>query len=160
MDTVENAICQWAKEKPKLDTQPMAIIGRMMRVTKHLETQIAQLHKQHGLKLGEFDVLASLLRSGAPYCLTPSELISALMLTSGAMTNRLSRLEAKGLIARIHSEQDRRSVSVQLTDQGFALIDPLISEHVALQTQLVESIPVDQREQLNQLLCGWLGQFE
>ncbi|MDA0148167.1 MarR family winged helix-turn-helix transcriptional regulator [Vibrio sp. LaRot3] len=160
MDTVENAIQQWAKEKPQLDTQPMAIIGRMMRVTKHLETQIAELHKQHGLKLGEFDVLASLLRSGAPHCLTPSELISALMLTSGAMTNRLTRLEQKGLIARIHSEQDRRSVSVQLTDQGFALIDPLISKHVALQTQLVESIPAGQREQFNQLLCGWLGQFE
>ena len=160
MDKVQRAIDQWRVEKPKLETESMAIIGRMLRLGKHIETDITKLHKQYDLKLGEFDVLASLFRSGPPYALTPSALLSALMLTSGAMTNRLDRLEGKGRIARINSTQDRRSVTVQLTQTGYELIDQLIDQHVALQNQLIDTIPLEQRASLNRLLAQWLTQFE
>lgn len=73
----------------------MSIFGRILRLTKHLEQEITSIHKRYDLKMGEFDVLATLLRSGAPYQLTPSALISTAMLTSGAMTNRLDKLEQK-----------------------------------------------------------------
>ena len=121
MDAIDRVVEQWAKEKPELETEPMAMMGRIMRIAKYMETQVAELHKKYDMKLGEFDVLATLRRSGKPYRLTPSELIGSMMLTSGAMTNRLDKLEAKGLISREHSKEDRRSVSVQLTKDGLIL---------------------------------------
>ncbi|KII76785.1 MarR family winged helix-turn-helix transcriptional regulator [Vibrio renipiscarius] len=159
MDPVERAVNQWATEKPQLDTEPMAIIGRMLLLSKHLETQISKLHKQHDLKLGEFDVLASLLRSGKPHALTPSELLDALMLTSGAMTNRLDRLEGKGLITRVSNKHDRRSVTVQLTESGFELMTQLIEQHVNLQEELIAGIAQQERGQLNAMLTQWLAAF-
>lgn len=159
-DPVERAITQWAVQKPHLDTEPMAIIGRMLRLSKHLETRIAKLHKQHDLKMGEFDVLASLLRSGEPYALTPNALLSALMLTSGAMTNRLDRLADKELVSRASNPLDRRSVSVQLTDKGLELIEHLIEQHVTLQQELMAGITVNERESLNQQLKQWLMTFD
>ena len=130
MDAIDRVVSQWAKEKPDLDTEPMAIMGRLMRIAKHMENHVAELHKRYDLKMGEFDVLATLRRSGEPYRLTPSELISSMMLTSGAMTNRLDKLEKKGLIDREHSKEDRRSVTVQLTSKGFELIDVLIESSI------------------------------
>ncbi|WP_367989702.1 MarR family winged helix-turn-helix transcriptional regulator [Vibrio sp. NTOU-M3] len=160
MDAIKKVTNQWALEKPELETEPMAIMGRMMRLAKHLEGEVSELHRQYDLKMGEFDVLATLRRSGEPYALTPSELLSSLMLTSGAMTNRLDKLEAKGLIARQHNQEDRRSVTVALTEKGFTLIDSLICKHVAKQQELVRSLNGAQRTELNKLLKYWLAQFE
>lgn len=160
MDAVDRVVAQWAKEKPDLETEPMAMMGRMMRLAKYLETQVAEVHKKYDLKMGEFDVLATLRRSGAPYQLTPSELIDSMMLTSGAMTNRLDKLESKGYISRTHSKEDRRSVSVKLTSAGLLLIDKLIEEHVNVQQNLVQSLSKPQKRNMNQLLKHWLGQFE
>ena len=120
MDDIDRLVAQWATEKPELDTEPMAIMGRLLRIAKKMETRVAQLHKQYDLTLGEFDVLATLRRSGEPFWLTPSELIDSMMLTSGAMTNRLDKLTSKGLIARQHNQSDRRSVPVQLTEKGLS----------------------------------------
>lgn len=160
MDAVDRVVDQWSKEKPDLETESMAIMGRMLRVAKHMETEVAEVHKKYDLKLGEFDVLATLRRSGEPYKLTPSELINTMMLTSGAMTNRLDKLERKGLITRSHSKADRRSVFVQLTKDGLVLIEEMLVKHVEIQSQLVDSLSDTQKKQLNQLLKTWLGQFE
>ena len=160
MDAIDKVVGQWAQEKPDLNTEPMAIMGRLMRIAKYMETEVAQLHKRYDLKLGEFDVLATLRRSGAPYRLTPSELIDSMMLTSGAMTNRLDKLESKGLIEREHSKEDRRSVTVELTQDGFALIDQIIEEHAEVQTKLVEGMSSNQKKQINSILKAWLTQYE
>lgn len=160
MDAIDRVVEQWAKQKPELDTDPMAMMGRLMRIAKYMETKVADLHKKYDLKLGEFDVLATLRRSGKPYRLTPSELIDTMMLTSGAMTNRLDKLETKGLILREHSKEDRRSVTVQLTKDGLILIDKLIEEHADVQKSLVKSMTVAQKKQANQLLKVWLSQYE
>lgn len=160
MDAIDRVVSQWAKEKPDLDTEPMAIMGRLMRIAKYMENHVAEVHKRYDLKMGEFDVLATLRRSGEPYRLTPSELISSMMLTSGAMTNRLDKLKKKGLIAREHSKEDRRSVSVQLTSKGFELIDALIEQHLQAQHELMGSLTRDEREQVNQALKLLLPQYE
>ena len=160
MDAIDRVVSQWAKEKPDLDTEPMAIMGRLMRIAKHMENHVAEVHKRYDLKMGEFDVLATLRRSGEPYRLTPSELISSMMLTSGAMTNRLDKLEKKGLIDREHSKEDRRSVTVQLTSKGFELIDALIEQHLQAQHELMGSLTRDEREQVNQALKLLLPQYE
>ncbi|MEZ8743892.1 MarR family transcriptional regulator [Vibrio sp. SNU_ST1] len=160
MDAIDRVVEQWAKEKPELETEPMAMMGRIMRIAKYMETQVAELHKNYDMKLGEFDVLATLRRSGKPYQLTPSELIGSMMLTSGAMTNRLDKLEAKGLISREHSKEDRRSVSVQLTKDGLILIDQMMTEHVEMQKKLVKSLSASQKKNTNQLLKAWLSAYE
>ncbi|MCG9629308.1 MULTISPECIES: MarR family transcriptional regulator [Vibrio] len=160
MDAIDRVVEQWAKEKPDLETEPMAIMGRVMRIAKYMETQVADLHKQYDMKLGEFDVLATLRRSGKPYRLTPSELIGSMMLTSGAMTNRLDKLEAKGLISREHSKEDRRSVSVKLTKSGLTLIDEMMTEHVEMQKKLVKTLSASQKKNTNQLLKTWLSAYE
>ncbi|WP_122046478.1 MarR family winged helix-turn-helix transcriptional regulator [Vibrio atlanticus] len=160
MDAIDRVVEQWAKEKPELETEPMAMMGRIMRIAKYMETQVAELHKNYDMKLGEFDVLATLRRSGKPYQLTPSELIGSMMLTSGAMTNRLDKLEAKGLIRREHSKEDRRSVSVQLTKDGLILIDQMMTEHVEMQKKLVKSLSASQKKNANQLLKAWLSAYE
>lgn len=160
MDAIDRVVSQWAEEKPELDTEPMAIMGRLMRITKHMENHIAELHKRYDLKMGEFDVLATLRRSGQPFRLTPSELISSMMLTSGAMTNRLDKLEKKGLIAREHSKEDRRSVTVELTKEGLTLIEVLIEHHVKLLHDLMGTLTIDEKGQINQALKLLLPQFE
>ncbi|WP_019277427.1 MarR family winged helix-turn-helix transcriptional regulator [Vibrio coralliilyticus] len=160
MDAIDRVVDQWAKEKPELDTEPMAIMGRLLRIAKYMETEVTRLHKRYDLKLGEFDVLATLRRSGSPFRLTPSELIDSMMLTSGAMTNRLDKLESKSLIVREHSKEDRRSVTVQLTDEGFTLIDKIIEEHAEVQQKLVKGMNSNQKHQINQILKGWQTQFE
>ncbi|HDM8232826.1 TPA: MarR family transcriptional regulator [Vibrio campbellii] len=160
MDAIDRVVSQWAKEKPELNTEPMAIMGRLMRIAKHMENHVAELHKRYDLKMGEFDVLATLRRSGQPYRLTPSELISSMMLTSGAMTNRLDKLEKKGLIAREHSKEDRRSVTVELTAKGFELIDSLIEQHLQAQHELMGSLSSAEKGQVNQALKLLLPQYE
>lgn len=160
MDAIDRVVNQWAKEKPEFDTEPMAIMGRLMRIAKHMENHVAELHKRYDLKMGEFDVLATLRRSGQPYCLTPSELIPSMMLTSGAMTNRLDKLEKKGLIAREHSKEDRRSVTVELTPKGFELIDSLIELHLQAQHELMGSLNSDEKGLVNQALKLLLPQYE
>jgi DNA-binding MarR family transcriptional regulator len=110
--------------------------------------------------MGEFDVLATLRRNGKPYTLTPSVLLSSMMLTSGAMTNRLDKLESKDLIARVHSTEDRRSVSVGLTKKGLAIIDEAIEVHVKIQHKLVANLSDTELPELNQLFKTWLAGFE
>jgi len=151
---------QWQKEKPHLDTTPMALIGRLLRISKHIETRITQCHKSFSLTLGEFDVLAALRRSANESSLTPSELTEALLLTSGAMTNRLDKLADKGLVSRCHSEEDRRSVTVALTDKGRVLIDEAIEVHVSVLDELIKSLSCEDKTLLNGTLNKWLEQFE
>ena len=160
MDAIDRVLSQWDKEIPQLDTESMALMGRFMRIYKYLETQVSALHKSYGLTQGEFDVLATLRRSGGDYQLTPSKLMDSMMLTSGAMTNRIDKLEAKNLITRTHSEQDRRSVEVKLTEQGLGLIDELIYIHVETQNKLTQGLTSEQLSDLNQLMKRWLSQFE
>ncbi|MCL1057230.1 MarR family transcriptional regulator [Shewanella gelidimarina] len=160
MEDIDKVVAQWGEQKPHLDTVPMAIFGRIMRLQKHIEAEVAACHKHYGLTMGEFDVLATLRRAGEPFNLTPSALLSSMMLTSGAMTNRLDKLESKGFIERVHSTEDRRSVSVGLTEKGFATIDDAIEAHVRVQHKLVQQLSDTEKPELNQLLKTWLAAFE
>jgi len=160
VDHIDQILAQWQKERPDLDTWPMAPIGRMYRLFHHLAGEIEKVHKQGGLKTGEFDVLATLRRSGAPYRLTPTALFQSAMLSSGAMTNRLNQLEKRGLISRIPAEEDRRSLLVQLTDSGISLIDTLVEAHLEKERELLSALNKEQQASLDHLLQDWLRNFE
>jgi len=122
-DHVDRLRRQWAKELPDLDTEPMAILGRALRLTNMVRPSIEATFAGFGLDRGEFDVIATLRRSGPPYRLTPTEMYTLLMISSGGLTHRLDRLEKAGLIRREKSPNDGRSMLVALTDAGKALAE-------------------------------------
>jgi DNA-binding MarR family transcriptional regulator len=153
MDRADLAIEQWSHERPDLRTLPMALFGRLNeasgRVTRdHLNPLFARA----GLQTGEFDVLATLRRSGAPYMLSPTQLYEAAMISSGGMTDRIDRLERAGLVVRRPDPRDRRGKLIVLTDAGKRLIDETISRHVANEERLLLTLTEAEQETLSALL--------
>lgn len=159
-DHVDFIQAQWAQEKPDLDTSPMGVIGRISRISRHLDQLLQKNYSKFGLNGGEFDVLATLRRSGKPYQLTPTQLFNSLMLSSGAMTNRLDRLEDVGLIKRMPNPEDRRGILVTLTEQGVELIDKAYAAHIANEQQMLASLTKTEQEALIDLLRKMLLSFE
>ena len=160
LDSVDSIITQWREENIDVDLLPMAILGRLAKLGKYIDTDILHCHDRQDLRQGEFDVLATLRRSGEPYSLTPSELYQSMMLTSGAMTSRLDRLETKGFIRREHSKSDRRSVQVMLTAEGKKKVDAVLPAHINTQHDLLKGVNQQDREKLAELLKRWLMQLE
>lgn len=153
MGRAARAIEQWRRERPDLDVRPMAVIGRISEAANLISRErLAPVFARFGLQQGEFDVLATLRRSGAPYALTPTALYEATMVTSGAMTNRLDRLEKAGLIARRPHPGDRRGVMVQLTGKGRELIEEAVTVHVANEHRVLAGVTVEEQERLIELL--------
>ncbi|QNP60402.1 MarR family winged helix-turn-helix transcriptional regulator [Paenacidovorax monticola] len=129
-DAVDAILAQWRRERPDLDTGPMGPIGRLKRCAALMERRLETTFARFGLSFWEFDMLATLRRSGAPYRLAPTALFSTLMVTSGTMTHRLQKLEASGWVERLPNPDDARSLLVQLTPEGLALIDRAVEAHV------------------------------
>ena len=159
-DPVDKILAQWHRERPDLDVSPMGVIGRILRLSKHLERGLKKTFAEFGLNFGEFDVLAALRRSGEPFQLTPTELFSTLMVTSGTMTNRLDRLEKAELVRRIPDPSDRRGTLIQLTDKGFNLIEQAIAAHVENEHHMLSTAESLDRETLDRLLRELLLLFE
>ena len=158
MDRAAKAIEQWKRERPDLDVSPMGVLGRLNEASSLIaRDRLAPLFARFGLQAGEFDVLATLRRSGSPYALTPTALYEATMVTSGAMTNRLDRLEKAGLILRGPHPNDRRGIVVQLTEKGLALIDEALTAHVANEHEILAGLTVAERDTLAGLLAKLVG---
>lgn len=151
-DHVDRLRAQWARELPDLDTQPMAILGRAFRLGNMVRPSIEATFAGFGLDRGEFDVIATLRRSGPPYRLTPTEMYSLLMISSGGLTHRLDRLEKAGLIRREKSPQDGRSVQVALTERGAALAEQAFRTDMASELAFLQ--PLDETERA--MLAGLL----
>ncbi len=153
MTRAARAVEQWRKERPDLDVSPMAVLGALSEASNLSRERLTPVFARFGLQSGEFDVLATLRRSGAPYALTPTALYEATMVTSGAITARLDRLEKAGLVSRAPHPADRRGVIVQLTENGKALIDEAVTAHVANEHQILSGLTHDERETLADLLA-------
>ena len=152
MDHVSTVVAQWAAERPELDASPLLVIGRIHRIALALTPELVEVYARHGLGEGDFDVLATLRRQGTPYALSPGELGERTMVTSGAVTKRVDRLAAKGLVERRASPTDGRSRSVVLTAEGHRVIDAAMDEHVANEARLLAGLEPDDRAALGELL--------
>jgi DNA-binding MarR family transcriptional regulator len=130
----------------------MAIFGRLQRITKLTERILGDNFSRFGLNSGEFDVLATLRRSGGEFKLKPTELYNLLMVTSGAMTNRIDTLEKKGLVLRVDDTKDRRIVYVKLTEEGLKLINEAVYEHVSAEEEILAILTEEEKEKFNSLL--------
>lgn len=154
-DHVGRIIEQWERERPDLDTEPFALIGRLHRVGAELTRRITAVMAEFGLAEGEFDVLATLRRTGAPYELTPSEIGAQSMVSSGAVTKRVDRLAERGLVSRRVSDADARGRVIALTEAGRDVIDRAYTAHLANEADLVALLPDAERARLTHLLERW-----
>jgi len=159
-DRVDAILAQWRRERPDLDVSPMGTIGRIKRCAALLQRRLDETFASFELTGWEFDVLATLRRSGAPYCLAPTALFSALMITSGTMTHRLKGLESRGLVQRIPSEEDGRSLLVKLTPTGLALIDLAVEAHVENERRILAAMKPADLAELNARLSLLLAVLE
>lgn len=151
-DHVDLVVRQWGAQRPDLDVSPMAVIGRLSRASRLISVELRRTFGAHGLDRPSFDMLATLRRSDPPHRLTPTELMRASMVTSGAITQRLDRLQERGLVTRTPNESDGRGVYVALTDEGRALIDAALPDHIATENRVLSALSPDQRDTLVTLL--------
>lgn len=158
-DRLDLIVGQWAKERPDLDATPMAVVGRILRLARRMEDSVEKALAPFELALWEFDVLATLRRHGPPFRMSASLLAEASMLTSGAMTNRIDRLEKRGLVQRRDDPDDRRGVLVALTPRGVETVDRAIEARFAEARTHVDALSEAQRDKLERTLKAMLSRF-
>ncbi|GGX54666.1 MarR family winged helix-turn-helix transcriptional regulator [Streptomyces fructofermentans] len=151
-DPVDAIVDQWAAVRPDLDTAAMEVFGRVYRLARTMGDRMEKAYARFGISRGEFDVIATLRRSGAPHTLSPRQLSATLMLTTGGMTGRLDKLERAGLLRRSPDLHDRRALQVTLTDKGLAVVDEAVGAGLALQTEALSALDEEQAGQLADLL--------
>ncbi|GAV42316.1 MarR family winged helix-turn-helix transcriptional regulator [Streptomyces acidiscabies] len=151
-DPVDAIVDQWAAARPDLDTAAMEIFGRISRIARAMGDRAERAYAPYGISRGEFDVLATLRRSGAPYSLSPRELSSTLMLTTGGMTGRLDKLERASLLRRSPDPHDRRALRVTLTEDGLRVVDQAVEAGLAVQQQAISVLDAEKVGQLADLL--------
>lgn len=155
LDHVGRIMAKWQAARPDLDVSPQGIIGRLHRLAARLTEELVAVYAEYGLGEGEFDVLATLRREGAPYELTPSDLATWTMVSSGAVTKRVDRCVEQGWVTRRVGEGDARSRVVALTDKGLDVIDRAFADHMANEHRLVSSLNEMERARLAHLLETW-----
>jgi len=159
-DHVARIQAAWAQERPDVDVRPQGVIGRLHRVAGLLTEQLCLVYHRYGLSEGEFDVLAALRRAGEPYERAPGELAAHTMVTTGAMTKRIDRLERSGLVTRRRSADDGRGRVVALTRAGRELFDRAFTDHMVGERRLLDTLSPQEAEQLEALLTAWLSRLE
>jgi DNA-binding MarR family transcriptional regulator len=150
----------WARERPDLDVTPQGVIGRLHRLAAYLTEELCVVYRRHGLGEGEFDVLATLRRAGEPFERAPGELARHTMVTTGAITKRIDRLERDGLVTRRASAEDGRGRVVALTPAGRRVIDEAFTDHMANERRLLDALDPADAAQLQTILRAWLARVE
>jgi DNA-binding MarR family transcriptional regulator len=159
-DDVDRIVDAWRRERPDLDVTPLQILSRVSRLARHLDRDRGSAFAEHGLEGWEFDVLSALRRAGAPYELSPGQLVTQMLVTSGTMTNRVDRLAARGLVVRGPDPSDRRGVKVALTPEGRAVVDSAMADLLVRERLLLSRLPASEQDHLTEFLRRLLSPFE
>lgn len=160
LDHVARIQADWRRQRPDVDVSPQGVIGRLHRLAARLTGELCRVYGDYGLGEGEFDVLCALRRAGEPYERAPGELAAHTMVTTGAMTKRIDRLERAGLVTRRRSDGDQRGRIVALTGPGRELIDQAFTDHMRNERRLLDLLTPDEAETLESLLTTWLSRVE
>jgi len=150
---MDSILAQWRRERPDIDPGVMAVCGELWRAADRVREGVAANLATESLDFAGFDVLLTLRRQGRGKALSPSELAQDMMISTSAMTNRLDRLEKRGLIERLADPRDRRALRVVLTEAGFALAERIVVSHVATEERLVSALSPAERTELLRLLA-------
>lgn len=159
-DEVDRIVDAWQQERPDLDVAPLQVLSRVSRLARHLDIARREAFAANDLEPGEFDVLAALRRAGKPYTLSPTVLISQNLVTSGTMTNRIDRLESKGLVARLPDPSDGRGILVQLTQSGKSAVDRALEELLSREESLLATVSKADQEKLANVLRSIVLPFD
>jgi DNA-binding MarR family transcriptional regulator len=159
-DEVDRLVAAWRRERPDLDVEPLEVLSRISRLARHLDRARRIAFAEHSLEPWEFDVLTALRRAGSPYQLSPGQLLTQTLVTSGTMTNRIDRLAVKGLVQRLPDPGDRRGVLVRLTEAGRDLADEALAGLLAHERALLAELSTAQREELAGLLRQLVAPFD
>lgn len=151
-DEVDRILSDWTAARPDLDLAPLAVFSRVTRVAKHVDRARGQAFERSGLTAWEFDVLAVLRRGGAPFRQSPKVLVQQTMVSSGTMTNRIDRMQERGLVRRRTDPNDGRGVLVEMTEQGQILVDAAMTRLSDAEERLLGGIPRAERDRLAALL--------
>jgi DNA-binding MarR family transcriptional regulator len=160
VDDVDRIVSAWRRERPDLDVTPLEVLSRISRLARRLDLARGSAFAEHGLDGWEFDVLSALRRAGTPYELSPGQLVTETLVTSGTMTNRVDRLAARGFVERRPDPVDRRGVIVRLTPSGMAAVDAALADLLAHERDILAELEHDEREGLAGLLRRLLRPFE
>lgn len=159
-DEVDAIVAAWLSESPDLDVAPMQVLSRVSRLARHLDLARREAFAAHDLEVWEFDVLAALRREGPPYELSPGELTRQTLSTSATMTNRIDRLETKGLVKRQPNDADRRGVRVRLTSEGKSRVSDALGDLLTVERTLLATLEPSVRTELADALRRLLMSFE
>ncbi len=146
-DSVDRIVEQWRGMRPDLDISPIGIIGRISRLSRFIDRRLGENFAMHDIDDWMYDVLATLYRRGAPHELTAGDLVRQTMVTTGAITNRIDRLEARGFVERA-SATDRRKVIVRLTPDGSAMVERVVHSHLAAEHAVLAELGTRERAEL------------
>lgn len=159
-DEVARIVAEWRQERPELDVSALEVLSRVTRLARHLDRARKSAFAKHGLETWSFDVLAGLRRTGAPYELSPGQLLQQTLVTSGTMTNRIDRLQELGLVERRPEPTDGRGILVRLTPAGKEVVDAALDDLIASEESLLGQLSKSERLQLAQMLCTVLMPFD
>ncbi|TIC81215.1 MarR family winged helix-turn-helix transcriptional regulator [Crenobacter intestini] len=151
-DQIDQIVALWKAVRPELDTSSTEVVGRIARMEYFVTRRVLQDLARHKLNVGEFDVLAALRRAGEPFQLSPNQLQGMVLISSGALTNRINRLESAGLVSRSPDPNDRRGVIVSLTARGLEVVEDAAVHHLEAEAELLTPLDADERVQLAGLL--------
>lgn len=155
-DAIDRIQAQWRAVRPDLDSSPIGIFGRLSRASRAAEARMHETFALHGIDRSAFDVLVTLRREGEPYRMSARELQDLTLVTSAAVAQRVNRLEERGLVRRQAHPNDARVTDIQLTPEGFAIVDAAMGDHMATEAAMLASLSEDEREQLAHLLATLL----
>ena len=159
-DEVDRLVSAWHRERPDLDISPLAVLSRVSRLARHLDLARKAAFTEHQLEPWEFDVLAALRRAGDPYELSPGQLGAQAMVTSGTVTNRVDRLEARGFVRREREPSDRRGVRVVLTTAGQEAVDGALTDLLDRERELLVGLTPTEQQKLANLLRSLSYEFD
>src|SRR3954454_17694764 len=159
-DSVDFCTVDIASRYPQIDPEVEGVVGRLSAINKHLSRSFDDTVASHGLNHGEYRLRLRLTTRSDDNRMTAGELSRALMLSSGAMTNRLDRLEKAGLVCRLPDPRDRRGVLIELTDVGKKTIDEAVTEQAAKEIDVLGVLKPRELSSLNLLLRKVLVSLE
>ena len=149
-DAVDEIRTIWAARRPDLDTEPIAVVGRILRAARFLQQAADDWLADARVTRAEFDVLSQLRRTDTP--LRPGDLTAGVVGSPAATTKRLHKLTAAGLVTRTPDPDDARAARVALTPAGERLVDEVLPRQLAAEAELLEALTPAQRDQLAGLL--------
>ncbi|EWT01584.1 MarR family transcriptional regulator [Intrasporangium oryzae NRRL B-24470] len=160
VDDVDEIVAAWRRERPDLDVTPLEVLSRVSRLARRLDLARGSAFSEHLLDGWAFDVLSALRRAGAPYELSPGQLVQQTLVTSGTMTNRVDRLERSGFVERRPDPGDRRGVLVRLTRAGRDVVDSAMADLIEQEKSLLSELSPAEQAQLAMLLRTMLAPLE